>query len=290
MTGFVIFVVVMIVVSLISKAMQQSAKANRAAGGTPNPRVQNVIERIQSEVQNNGGPPLELGPKYTKYLQSSAQSAPIPPPSAQQPQAQYQSAQYQPAQQQPVQYQSPGQYQPAPFQPAQSQPPQHQTPRYQTSQYQPPAYQPPPYQPPPAHRPPHNSLPRPNQDIDAQVRELMNAGHDVAAIRLLCDERDLGILEAQEYARALVAPAKAAKSTPTRPSAVSEPQNEDENENGTRYAGSAAFAESIFDLDRDEDVWASGWVDTPEPEDRTDIEELWQTVSNPPRPGGTPPN
>jgi hypothetical protein len=270
MTGFVIFVVVMIVVSLISKAKQQSAKANRAADGTPNPRVQKVIERIQAEVQKNGGPPLELGPKYTKYLQSSAQQPP---------------AQYQPAQQQPVQYQSPGQYQPAPVQPAQSQPPQYQTPQSQTPQYQTSQYQPSAYQPPPAHRPPQNNLPRPSQDLDAQVRELMNAGHDVAAIRLLCDERDLGILEAQEYARALVAPTKAAKST-TRPSAVSEPQNED----GTRYAGSAAFAESIFDLDRDEDVWASGWVDTPEPEDRTDIEELWQTVSNPPRPGGTPPS
>ena len=39
--------------------------------------------------------------------------------------------------------------------------------------------------------------------------------------------------------------------------------------------------------DRDENVWASGWVDEPEPEDRSDIEELWQTVGNPPRP--TPP-
>ena len=59
-------------------------------------------------------------------------------------------------------------------------------------------------------------------------------------------------------------------------------------EEETRYVGSAAFAESIFDLDREEDTWASGWVDTPEPEDRTDIDELWQTVANPPRPGTTP--
>jgi hypothetical protein len=112
----------------------------------------------------------------------------------------------------------------------------------------------------------------------------MGSGNEVAAIRLLCDEQDLGILEAQEYARALVAPpgATAQPKLSTTPA----PAEEDD----TRYVGSAAFAESIFDLDREEDTWASGWVDTPEPEDRSDIDELWQTVRNPPRPGTTPPS
>ncbi|MFI7062960.1 hypothetical protein ACIBL3_18405 [Kribbella sp. NPDC050124] len=157
----------------------------------------------------------------------------------------------------------------------------------------PPPYQPqqqlssqwlPSYGPPQGHRPPQHNLPSPRQDTDNRVRELMNAGNEVAAIRLLCDEQDMGILEAQEHARALVAPAQSSQSKPTvTPTPPPAPEEEE-----TRYAGSAAFAESIFDLDRDEDTWASGWVDTPDPEDRTDIEELWQTVTNPPRPGTTP--
>ena len=156
-------------------------------------------------------------------------------------------------------------------------------------QYQPPArYQPAnPYQPPPAHRPPQNNLPTATRDTDARVRELMSVGNEVAAVRLLSDEQDMSILGAQEYARSLVAPAGTAKpATPTAP-AASEPEQDDEEE--SRYVGSAAFAESIFNLDdRDENVWASGWVDTPEPDDRSDIDELWQTVRNRPRPGATP--
>jgi hypothetical protein len=126
----------------------------------------------------------------------------------------------------------------------------------------------------------------PRQDTDNKVRELMGGGNEVAAIRLLCDEQDMGILEAQEYARALVAPPGTAPAGTQAP-AQSKPSprpapTEDED---TRYVGSAAFAESIFDLDREENTWASGWVDTAEPEDRSDIDELWQTVRNPPRPG-----
>ena len=112
----------------------------------------------------------------------------------------------------------------------------------------------------------------------------MRTGHEVGAIRLLCDERDLGILDAQEYARALVAPT----STNLRLAARTRPRTPEPDEDESRYVGSAAFAESIFDLDREEDVWASGWVDTPEPDDRSDIDELWQTVRNPPRPESHP--
>lgn len=226
---FAIFVVIMIIVSLVAKAKQQSK-----GSGTPNARVQAVINRIQAEVQKNGGPPLELGPKYAKYAQGN------------QPPAQYQSAQYQP-------------YQPGPYQQSEYQAARHQTP--------------------------------PRQDTDARVRELMMAGHEVGAVRLLSDEQNMGLLEAQEYARALVAPA-AAKPTGTQSKpAQNKPAPkapEPEAEEDTRYVGSAAFAESIFDLDRDEETWASGWVDKPEPDDRSDIDELWETVRNAARPGTTP--
>ena len=182
----------------------------------------------------------------------------------------------------PSQYQPPTQHPPA----AQYQPP---------AQHQPPAQWLPTYGPPQGHRPPQHNLPTPKKDTDTRVRELMNAGSEVAAIRLLCDEQDMGILEAQEYARTLVAPAgpapaqsKPAAAAPaqSKPAAATAPESTEE----TRYVGSAAFAESIFDLDREEDTWASGWVDTPEPEDRSDIDELWQTVRNPPRPGTTQPS
>lgn len=231
---FAIFIVVMIIISLVAKAKQQGK-----GDGRPNPRVQKLIERMQAEAQRNGGPPLDLGPKYAQYAQTGF-NQPTPP------------------QKQPT---NPAQYQP----PAQFQPP-------------PPATWLPSYQP-QGHRPPQHTLPTPRQDTDARVLELMKAGNEVAAIRLLCDEQDMGILEAQEYARALVAPPStkpaASPSTPSAPESE-EPEN--------RYVGSAAFAESIFNLDREEETWASGWVDTPEPEDRSDIDELWQTVRNPPRP------
>jgi hypothetical protein len=77
--------------------------------------------------------------------------------------------------------------------------------------------------------------------------------------------------------------------TLTQPRATDGTEPEPE-ESDTRYVGSAAFAESIFDLDPDEDTWASGWVDTPEPEDRSDIDELWQTVRNAAQPGTSQPS
>ncbi|MFG1622195.1 hypothetical protein [Kribbella sp. NPDC049227] len=230
---FAIFVVIMIIVSLVAKAKQQSK-----GSGTPNARVQAVINRIQAEVQKNGGPPLELGPKYAQYAQ------PAQPP------------QYQP------QYQPPAPYPQIQFQPQQ----QRQK--------------------------------APRQDVDTRVRELMMAGHEVGAVRLLSDELDMGLLEAQEYARALVAPAGAQPTGPqSKPAQSNSVQNkpapetaapEPEADEDTRYVGSAAFAESIFDLDRDEETWASGWVDKPEPDDRSDIDELWETVRNAARPGTTP--
>jgi hypothetical protein len=139
-------------------------------------------------------------------------------------------------------------------------------------------------QPQPPYRPaPQPSLPAVRIDVDARVRDLMAAHNEVGAIRLLCDERDLGILEAQEYARSLTlrpgaaptGPGSAGSGTPDRPRAEAQPI-EDE----TRYVGSAAFATSVFDTDPDANAWASGWVDEPDQDDRSDLDELWQTVRN----------
>jgi hypothetical protein len=96
----------------------------------------------------------------------------------------------------------------------------------------------------------------------------------------------MGIIEAQEYARGLLAPPSKASPSKTSKSAPSPDREESPavRDEETRYVGSAAFAESIFDLDRDENVWASGWVDKPEPEDRSDMDELWQTVRDNGRP------
>jgi hypothetical protein len=268
MTGFVIFVVVMIVVSLISKAKRQSAKPD----GTPSPRVQKLIERIQA--QQAGNQPIQFQGQFTQPTGQARPATfanqPSTPPGSEQVAAALQQllqAGRQPRH--PGEHASPGQAS------------QALTPYLPPGQFQPPSTWLPSYQP-QGHRAPQNNLPTPKADTDTRVRELMSSGNEVAAIRLLCDEQDMGILEAQEYARALVAPpgtnpASAQYKRAAEPSP--EPADED-----TRYVGSAAFAESIFDLDREEDTWASGWVDKPEPEDRSDIDELWQTVRNPPRP------
>jgi hypothetical protein len=257
MSGFIIFVAVVIVVSLINKARQQSNRTN----GKVNPRVQALVEKIQA--QQAGLQPSQFQGQYT---QAAGQAG--PPPN---------QARTFPAQTgNPAPYQPPAQFQPAQYQSAQFQPAQ-----YPPVQFQPAPYAPNPYQP-PAHRPPQSQLPVSNQDLDAQVRTLMNANNEVGAIRLLGEQRELGILEAQQYARALVAPT-------TTPRSADQDQPDEPDENDGRYVGSAAFAESIFNLDdREENVWASGWVDEPEPEDRSDIDELWQTVRNAPRPGPTP--
>ncbi|GAA1565142.1 hypothetical protein [Kribbella karoonensis] len=292
MTQFVIFVVVMIVLSLITKARQQSSRGNGNA--KQNARMQAMVQKIQA--QQGGNQPIQFQGQFT---QAAGPGGPPPAPSAGQssfpaqagnPQGSQQAAailqqllqngrqparpgEWAPPGQTPAQpvapYQAPGQFQRAQY-PLQ----------YNPTQYNPAQYNPAPYQP-PAHRPPQNNLPSTKQDLDARVRELMNAGNEVGAVRLLGEERGLGLLEAQQYARSLVTPQTSAAS------GTAEKPDEPDEDDG-RYVGSAAFAESIFNLDdRDENVWASGWVDTPEPDDRSDIDELWQTVSNPPRP--TPP-
>jgi hypothetical protein len=269
MSTFAIFVIIMIVLSVIGKLRQQSAKSS----GKPNPRVQQVIDKIQAQAQQNGGPPLNLGPKFAQYAQPPAQRGQqqlsATAPTSQQVAATLQ--QVLTAGRQPRRLDermSPGQSIPMQYQPAQV--------PYQ-AQYPPPVPWLPTNQP-PQHRPPQNNLPAANQDLDTRVRQLMSAKNEVGAIRLLGEQRELGILEAQRYARSLVAPKTTPRTTDDEP-----------DEDDGRYVGSAAFAESIFNLDdREENVWASGWVDKPEPEDRSDIDELWQTVRNAPRPGTTP--
>lgn len=130
-------------------------------------------------------------------------------------------------------------------------------------------------QPPPHHRPQQNPLPASQDDLDERVRRLMAKNNEVGAVRLLCDEAELGIIEAQQYARSLVAPADtpATSAAPIVSAAAEE-----------RWSGSAAFGTSTFEREH-EDVWASGWVDEPDPDDRSDVDELWNTVRN----AGKPP-
>jgi hypothetical protein len=284
MVEFAIFVAVMIVISLIGKAKQQSTKKNSA----PNPRLQKLVERIQT--QQGFNQPVERRGKFTRPTGQGGPSTPgqpatFPVHADNAPSSQQVSAALQQLLQAGRQPRHPGEWSP-PGQPAQtsfpvrqvgSPPSQHQP----TTQHQPPSTWLPSYQP-QGHRPPQSKLPTPRADTDTRVRELMSAGNEVAAIRLLCDEQDMGILDAQKYARALVAPPGTnPASAQYKPAAEPTLPPADED---TRYVGSAAFAESVFDLDREEDTWASGWVDTPEPEDRSDIDELWQTVRNTPRP------
>jgi hypothetical protein len=130
-----------------------------------------------------------------------------------------------------------------------------------------------PQQPRPSHRPPQQKVPTPQGDLDKRVRELMANNMEVAAVRMLCEEAGMGIIDAQAYARSLVSP----QQQPT----TTEPPKADGAEEA--YSGSAAFGTSTFERD-DEDVWPSGWVDKPEPDDRSDIDELWNTVRNAGRP------
>ncbi|MFB6721326.1 hypothetical protein ACFCV3_14235 [Kribbella sp. NPDC056345] len=275
---FAIVVVIMIVLAIVG-----AAKNRQSTDGTPSPRVQKLIERIQA--QQGGNQPIQFQGQFTQpqggpgpvqgqvsgsqqagaalqaLMQAGRQHAHpgewTTPGQAAAPQ-QYQPAPYQP-----------GPYQPGPYQPS-YQPPATWLPTHGQPSYQQPSYQQQSFQ---------QRGPTPKPNLDNRVRELMQAGNEVGAVRLLSDERDMGLLEAQQYARSLVAPATTTNATSAETATVEEE---------SRYIGSAAFAESIFNLDPDEDTWASGWVDTPEPEDRTDIDELWQTVSNPPRPTGAP--
>jgi hypothetical protein len=293
MTGFIIFVVLMIIFGFSRNAARKQQKS-----GQPSPRVQALMAKIQAQ-QAAGRPPVVQG-QYTQ----PASGQPLPGPGGQ-PGGRAQSSaqlagmlqsllqagqqagqrpgvpvaqfappvQFQPA---PSQYQqpAPGQYQPAPVQQYQPTPSQYAAPGQFQPQWQP-QYQ--------QHHTEH-SLPAPGSPLERRVRDLMNSGNEVPAIRLLCDEQDLGIIEAQKYARSLIAPA----GKPGQTAAASADRAAGPDEEESRYVGSAAFAESVFDLDRDENVWASGWVDKPEPDDRSDLDELWQTVRNAGRPTNPP--
>ena len=115
----------------------------------------------------------------------------------------------------------------------------------------------------------------------------MATGNEVTAIRLLSDERDLGIIEAQKYARSLVAGPEKTRST--EPPPIDPASTEVRGRRGGVPVRRFCRVRRV-DLRhrRDENVWASGWVDKPEPEDRTDIDELWQTVQNAGRPSPRP--
>ncbi|MEV8376304.1 hypothetical protein AB0P21_26415 [Kribbella sp. NPDC056861] len=311
MTGFIIVAVFLVIFGFGRKAAKSKVDPSNLS-----PRVQKLLERMQA--QQGGLQPPVLG-QFTQPTsgqplpgQLQGQTFPAAPPTQVRQSGRAQSsAQLAGLLQSLLQagqqngYSQPGQYQPAPQQqgpqptnwpPQYQQAPQQQTnwaPQYQAApQYPAPQYpqaqqmpQVPQYAP-QANRTQHgrqpaHNFPAANSPLERRIRELMSTGHEVSAIRLLCDEQDLGIIEAQEYARGLVAPAgKAGASTDSAGS------RSDATDDENRYVGSAAFAESVFDLDRDENVWASGWVDKAEPEDRTDIDELWQTVRNA---GGRPP-
>ncbi|MEU4392342.1 hypothetical protein [Kribbella sp. NPDC023855] len=280
MTAFTIFVVLMLIFGLSRKVTNAGDPAKRRE------RAQRLLERIQA--QQAGNQPQMLQGQYSGPVQGQhpAQGQyPVPGQYPVQGQhlvpGQYPQGQYPVPGQHPVQGQFPAQVQyVAPVQ-AQFPPP---------GQWQYPAPPPPQHQ--PQHhqradrtqhgRQPEHNFPAPNSPLERRVRELMTSGNEVPAIRLLCDEQDLGIIEAQKYARALVAPpGKASSGGAAGDAAVDSRFEADETD---RYVGSAAFAESVFDLDRDENVWASGWVDQPDPEDRTDMDELWQSVRNAGRP------
>jgi hypothetical protein len=260
-----ILMVVVVIIGLIIKAASDKSKAKDGnEARPPSARVQRLMERIQAQqaaaqptalqgqfTQPAGGPPLP-GPQPVPGTFPAHQQLPSPPP-----------------------FMVPGR----PATPAVPPPPA----TFQPPSTRVPSYGPPPARPAPAHRPPQNRLPTPTNDLDNRIRKLMSAGNEVGAVRVLCDERDLNIIEAQSYARSLVAPPRPNTKNPgtSAPSTSSaststEPRQDEE----TRYVGSAAFAESIFDTDRDENVWASGWTEPAETDDRTDITELWETVRN----------
>jgi hypothetical protein len=155
-----------------------------------------------------------------------------------------------------------------------------------------PAYQPPPmahlpsfhpHQ--PSHQPPPHTLPTPQIDLDDQVRALMAAGNEVGAIRLLCDEAEMGIIAAQEYARALVrakspgSEEQAVEAQPFVPPPVAGREEE------RSFFGSAALGGSPSDYD-ERDEWASGWQETRDGSQQQFVDELWQSI----REGANPAN
>jgi hypothetical protein len=260
MATIIIFGVVLIIFGLVKNA---SNRQRDRVG--PSPRAQRLLQKIQAQQAPNQQPRYNQQPRNQGQYGSAPMSGATRP--GQQPGGRAQAgAQLAGMLQQLLQSQSGAGQQPGYTPPGQYQPAQYQQPVPQIQFQQ-------------AQRPQHGQLPGKNSELEKRVRELMKTGHEVSAIRLLSDEQDLGIIEAQEYARGLIAP-------PGKPDPESAPREAEQpgGQEETRYVGSAAFAESLFELDRDENVWASGWVDKPEPEDRSDMDELWQTV----RDGGRP--
>jgi hypothetical protein len=264
-----IIVIIALVIKQISAASvkrKQSARLNTAQQGPAAPPQNQSRQLPVQPVPVDQVGQYQVPGQITGLLEALRSKGQFPPPGQQVrlPVAQFtQPGQYQ----QPAPFQQPGQPYPVAWMPT---------------------YQPPP--PPPhvdrglkQHRPPQNRLPASKGDVDTRVRELMASHNEVGAVRLLCDERDMGIIEAQDYARSLVRPPGTPRATrrtedsgtTDRPVAAAGPVEED-----SRYVGSAAFAESVFSTDPDENEWASGWVDKPEQDDRTDMDELWQTVRN----------
>jgi hypothetical protein len=266
MATIIIFGVALIIFGLVKNATNRQ----RERMG-PSPRAQRLLQKMQAQQAANQQPRQQGQQQYGQPGQ------PFPAPGGQpsgRAQAGAQIAgmlqQFLQTGQQQAGYTPPGQYQPAQY--AQ---PQHQQPQ-------------------------RGQAPPKKGEVEKKVRELMAAGQEVAAIRMLSDEQDMGIIEAQKYARGLVAPPGQSRSDRSESSGSSGSSGSSDGSGGsggsagaerpvadepeTRYVGSAAFSESLFDLDRDENVWASGWVDKPEPDDRSDIDELWQTVKNAGRP------
>jgi hypothetical protein len=303
-TSFIIFAV-FIVVGLIVQAANKKKAAQgpgQARGrnrnpGTPSPRVQKLIERMQAQqgtnqpiqfqgqfTQPTSGPPMRGQAAVPGQVINSAGQVVRPAGPVQDPGRAQASAQMAGMLQQLMQTgQAAGRFGQQITGPGQNQSGQFGQPGM--------AVQPGPYgqvgwiQPPPgpAYQQPVRRPQQSKGDLDTRIRQLMSTGNEVTAVRLLSDERDLGIIEAQKYARSLVAGPDKARSTAD---AASDPDStgtgKDQEE--FRYVGSAAFAESLFDTRGDENFWASGWVDKPEPEDRSDMDELWQTVQNAGRP------
>jgi hypothetical protein len=273
-----ILIPVLVVIVLLAGNRLKARGKDELRQGTLTPRMQRMIEKMQAQ--------QGIQPPQGQFTQPAAgHGSPGHAGTVVQSSAQM-------AGQHNTQYHGPAPYAGAPTQampfaqPGQFQPPQIQQTPFQQGQFQAPTLW---NAPPPQARAAH---PKQSQrDLDSRVREMMKAGNEVGAVRLLCDEQDLGIIDAQKRARSLAAGNGGnGGGSPERErqgasgSSASSPADTPEQE--TRYVGSAAFADSLFDTDRDDqETWASGWKDVPEAEDRSDMDELWKTVRDHGRPG-----
>ncbi len=265
---FAIFVVFMVVVAIVGAVNKQ-----RGTNGAPSPRVQKLIERIQA--QQGGDQPVQFQGQFTQ-------------PGPQQNQvsgSQQAGAALQALMQAGRQHAHPGEW----ATPGQAAAPQQFAPQ----QFAPPA---------PAV--PAGALPAWSLSATGHVAADAPAAAAQLSAAWAAAEAEPGRPRAradegrQRGRRGPAALGRAGSGHCSKPRLMHatwshrrplpSPARRTSNpvEEETRYVGSAAFAESIFNLDPEENTWASGWVDTPEPDDRSDIDELWQTVRNPPRPTG----